>query len=308
VAEDLTEGHAVEPAEGVEREALASPLAEGWHPDPFGRFAHRWWDGEAWTASVTAGAASGVRWDPNPLDVNVAAAAPPAPGLKGIITALIGMAIGVVLSTVVYIVVDRMDEKPSLAAYLLISSLALWVGLIGAVVVVSRRRGTGSVVRDFGLRFQWSDLGFGFAGALVGRMVAVMSLLPLPLIDDDFGDAPGLFDEAASSGWSWVALIVVACIGAPLVEELFFRGLVQNRLVQRFGVVIGIGVASVLFGAAHLIGWEGLSTAVNAWAVTFGGIVLGATYHYSKRLGAAVIAHSLFNAVALLALFATTRS
>jgi membrane protease YdiL (CAAX protease family) len=310
VAEDLTEGHAVEPAEGAERQVLARAVerAEGWHPDPYGRFAHRWWDGEAWTASVTANDGGGVRWDPDPLDVNVAAAAPPAPGLKGIVTAFIGMAIGLILSTLVYVVVDRMDDPPSLSLYLLISSIALWTGLVGAVVVVSRRRGTGSVVRDFGLRFRWSDLGFGLAGAIVGRVVATASLLPLPLLDDDFEDAPDLFDEAATNGWSWAALIVVACVGAPLVEELFFRGLVQNRLVQRFGVVVGIGVASVLFGAAHLIGWEGMSTAVNAWAVTFGGIVLGATYHYSKRLGAAVIAHSLFNAVALVALFATTRS
>jgi uncharacterized membrane protein len=30
---------------------IAAPTA-GWHPDPTGRFAHRWWDGHAWTDHV----------------------------------------------------------------------------------------------------------------------------------------------------------------------------------------------------------------------------------------------------------------
>lgn len=305
MAEDLAEGHAGQPEEGARDLARAV----GWQPDPYGRFAHRWWDGAAWTASVTA-AGGGVRFDPDPLPSAQESAAPPAPGLQGIVVAFVGMAVGVGLSVALALAISRMDDPPSLAAEIVLSSLMLWIGLVGAVVVVSVRRGTGSIVRDFGLRFRWSDLGFGLAGALVGRVIAGVSILPLPLLDEDFGETNDrtLFDQATTDGWSWFALIVVACIGAPLIEELFFRGLVQNRLVQRFGLAVGIGVASVLFGAAHLIGWEGFPTVVNAWAVTFGGIVLGATYHYSKRLGAAVVAHSLFNAVALLVLWTTTRS
>ena len=35
----------------------------GWHPDPFGRFARRYWDGDAWTAHVTD-AAGVAKTDP----------------------------------------------------------------------------------------------------------------------------------------------------------------------------------------------------------------------------------------------------
>ncbi|HUR14818.1 MAG TPA: DUF2510 domain-containing protein [Mycobacteriales bacterium] len=31
----------------------AAAPAAGWHPDPSGRFHHRWWDGERWTADVS---------------------------------------------------------------------------------------------------------------------------------------------------------------------------------------------------------------------------------------------------------------
>jgi membrane protease YdiL (CAAX protease family) len=301
VAEDLTEGHADEPEEGA-REHL-SQREVGWHADPFGRYARRWFDGERWTASVIGHDRSAVQLDPVDVDLDVAGET--MAGLRGIPTAFAGYLVGVLLSAAVAIWLDRSDTSYSLATELALSSLALWTGLVGTALVVSGRRGTGSLVRDFGLRFRWADLGFGLAGAIVGRVVAALSLLPLPLVDPDFGNENdrSLFEDVAVDGRSWVILAIVACVGAPLVEELFFRGLLQTRLVARLGVVWGIGIASVLFGAAHLIGWEGAPTAINAWAVTFGGMVLGATYHYSERLGAAIVAHSLFNAVALLTLW-----
>ena len=94
-------------------------------------------------------------------------------------------------------------------------------------------------------------------------------------------------------------LAVVVCIGAPLIEELFFRGLVQTRLVDRYGAAVGIGVTSVLFGAAHLIGWVGPITFVFATAITGAGIVLGLLRHLTGRLGPAILAHVCFNTQAL---------
>jgi len=259
---------------------------------------------------VTAGGRSGVRLDPVDIDDDDADGHEAPAALGGIPTAIVGFVAGLGLSIALGFVLDRLDpdRELDLATELALSSLALWTGLVGTAVIVSGRRGTWSLVRDFGLRFRWADLGFGLAGAIVGRVVAALSLLPLPLLDPDLGDENdrSVFEEAAVDGRSWLILFLVVCVGAPLFEELFFRGVLQSRLVARFGVVKGIGVASVLFGAAHLIGWEGAPTAVNAWAVTFSGIVLGAVYHYSRRLGAAVIAHGLFNAVALLLVWALT--
>jgi membrane protease YdiL (CAAX protease family) len=302
MAEDQPEGHAAQPEEG------ARDLTPGWQPDPFGRFAHRWWDGQQYTASVVANDGAGVRYDPDPLASTRLQVAPPAPGLPSLVTALIGLAAGVGLAEVVGRVIDRQEQRPSIAVLIILSSATLWVGLLGAIVVVSRRRGTGSIVRDFGFRVRWSDIGLGLAAAIVGRIVSAASLLPIIAVDRDFADRDTntLFEEAVSR-WTWFVAVLVICVGAPLIEELFFRGLLQNRLVARFGVGVGIPVASVLFGAAHLVGWQGYSTFVQAWAVTFGGIVLGVTYHYSKRLGTSIIAHGLFNVVAVVALWASTR-
>lgn len=41
--------------------ALAPPtMPAGWHPDPVGRFQHRWWDGTQWTANVATNGTAAV--------------------------------------------------------------------------------------------------------------------------------------------------------------------------------------------------------------------------------------------------------
>jgi membrane protease YdiL (CAAX protease family) len=109
-----------------------------------------------------------------------------------------------------------------------------------------------------------------------------------------FGRPPGVV--------GWVALVLVVCVGAPVVEELFFRGLLQTRLVGRLGVVWGIVVTSVLFGAAHLIGWVGPITFVYATSIAAAGLVLGTLRHLTGRLGTSIAAHCIFNAQALILL------
>ena len=99
---------------------------------------------------------------------------------------------------------------------------------------------------------------------------------------------------------AWLVVIVITCVGAPIIEELFFRGLVQTRLVGRLGVAPGIVLASLLFGAAHMINWQGVDTFTYAWAIAGGGLVLGVIRHVSGRLGPGIVAHAIFNAMALL--------
>ena len=115
-----------------------------------------------------------------------------------------------------------------------------------------------------------------------------------------------MLQDATDSSWGWVVLILLTCVGAPLVEELFFRGLLQTRLVGRFGPVAGIVGASLVFGAAHLIAWDGLMTLAYGWSIAGGGLVLGMMRHYSGRLGPPIVAHAFFNAVAMIALATLT--
>src|SRR5215510_8211309 len=112
------------------------PPAAGWYADPFARFAHRYWDGAGWTAYARNGE---VQWDPEPLEP----VTPVDPGLRGLGIAAAGAVVSVVLALGFPVLFGADDD----IAGVLLSSLGLWTGLIGTCLIVSHRRGTGSLVR-----------------------------------------------------------------------------------------------------------------------------------------------------------------
>ena len=103
--------------------------------------------------------------------------------------------------------------------------------------------------------------------------------------------------DAASVTLVWLA----ACVVAPIVEELFFRrilqGWLERRLTPSFGVAqaggLAIAGAAVLFAAAHV--GQGL-----AWVPLVGlGIVLGLLARQTGSIVPGILAHALFNAVSV---------
>ncbi|HMC42582.1 MAG TPA: CPBP family intramembrane glutamic endopeptidase, partial [Acidimicrobiales bacterium] len=73
-----------------------------------------------------------------------------------------------------------------------------------------------------------------------------------------------------------------------LVEELFFRGLLQRSLAGWLGPGPAIGVAALGFGLAH-------GEAVQLLALVAFGVVLGVLAQRSGRLGPGIVAHAAFN-------------
>ncbi len=271
---------------------VAAPeRAVGWFPDPFGRRTLRWWDGGCWTAYAADG---DTVWDP--LTFEDAR----APGVRGVGVAVTGFVVGVAVALGVTALLHHLDEPGGRATLLVLSELGLWSGLVAACVWVTRRRGTRSLADDYGLRFRVMDLPLGLAGLIGGRIAAAIVVVPIvaafPHLEPP---SEGIYGTGHIDTIEWIALVAVVCIGAPFVEELFFRGLVQTRLVGRFGPVVGIGVTSVLFGAAHLIGWVGPITFVYAASIMGAGVVLGALRHFTGRLGPSIAAHVFFNAQAV---------
>lgn len=89
-------------------------------------------------------------------------------------------------------------------------------------------------------------------------------------------------------------MLFVAIAGiAPLLEEILFRGLVQNALAKKlpvWGAVLG---ASAIFGAVHMD--------YHAFpALMVMGAVFGILYHKTGSLRVNIIAHMINNGAALL--------
>jgi membrane protease YdiL (CAAX protease family) len=269
---------------------------QGWYKDPSGQMSFRWWDGQEWSPYARDGE---VQWDP----IETQLPKVHSPGMPSMGVALICFAAAVGLSFTVLAILRANHPPGGGSVELVLTEVALWVPMLSACWFVSRRRGDRSFAADFGLRWRPSDIGLGLAGSVAARSTESIALLPVILLQPHFR-VPEVteFHQFTNGVSGWIALALVTCVGAPIVEELFFRGLVQTRLVGRYGPIIGIGVTSVLFGAAHLIGWAGPISLVYALAIAGAGVALGTIRHLTGRLGTSMITHSFFNAQALLIL------
>ena len=91
---------------------------------------------------------------------------------------------------------------------------------------------------------------------------------------------------------------VLACFGAPIVEELFFRGLVQTVLMRNLGTTPAIIVQAVLFGLAHFQpGMTFNQAAIRCGTVMVLGLVNGCLRANTGRLGAGIVAHATYNTI-----------
>jgi len=91
-----------------------------------------------------------------------------------------------------------------------------------------------------------------------------------------------------------VLLFLTIAVTAPIAEELFYRGLLQNLLVRWWGPAAGILVATTLFALAHVL-------PTRLPAVFEIGLVLGIVYHLTGSIVACVLVHAVNNAVVSLA-------
>ncbi|MBD2039910.1 type II CAAX endopeptidase family protein [Microcoleus sp. FACHB-672] len=149
-------------------------------------------------------------------------------------------------------------------------------------------------------RFDWRGNWFlwGLGGYLVALpLVVVVSLINQRLWQGQGGSNPIL--PIALEGKDNVALAIfflTASIGAPVFEELMFRGFLLPSLTRYVPVWGAIAASSLLFAIAHLNVSEVLPLATL-------GAVLGFIYTRSRNLLAPMLLHSLWNTGTLLSLF-----
>ncbi len=201
--------------------------------------------------------------------------------------------------------VARLAAQPVPPAWVVVSGLVgLWFGFVGAVVFASRSRGTGSLRRDMGLEVRPWDILIGPALGLAGQLL-LLPLLYFPLEHvvrhlDQRLNAPAKHLTGGFPGSDLAVIAVLTVVVVPVVEELFFRGLVLRALLRVFaraGPVVGVALAAVadgvIFGLAHFELLQLLGLAAF-------GVVLALMAYKFRRLGPGIFAHGMFNLLAIL--------
>jgi membrane protease YdiL (CAAX protease family) len=203
-----------------------------------------------------------------------------------------GIALGITNTT-------SSTDIPLWAAGLL--EIPLWIGLLGVPLWAARRKGSGSLVRDFGLRMRWSDPLRGLAFGVVAQIAFALLMPPLYRLlginADKIGETADKLGDRATSFFGALCLFVIVVVIAPVVEEIAYRGLWLRAAERRWGTVAGVVVSGVVFGVTHFQPYD------TPILIAFG-LVLGFLAARYRRLGPSIWAHAWFNLAAFIALVA----
>lgn len=181
---------------------------------------------------------------------------------------------------------------------LLVVALGGWTVFVVALAFASRRFGTRDFMADYAARFRPVDL-VGIPVGVVTQLLLIPALyLPLrALWSDAFSNerleqrAQELADRAG--GFSAVLLVLIVVVGAPIVEELVYRGLLQRSLAGVVGAGWALTATAAWFSLIHLspVEYPGLFLA---------GLVFGAGVVLTDRIGPAIVTHAAFNATGII--------
>jgi len=183
-----------------------------------------------------------------------------------------------------------------------VAEIPLWIGLVGTVVWACRTKGSGSLRRDFGLEMRWSDIPVGLLTGFVAQLAIVVIVIPiyklLGIDTDEVGQTAEKLADRAVHAPDVVLLVLVVVIGAPVIEELFYRGLVLRSIERRWGTPVSVLATSVVFAAIHFQPYDLL-------ALFLIGVVLAVLTVRTGRLGPSIWAHVAFNLTAVISLLSS---
>lgn len=90
-----------------------------------------------------------------------------------------------------------------------------------------------------------------------------------------------------SRWWHYLVLVLIIIPG----EEVFWRRYLQSKLVDRYGMLMGVIAGACLYALAHI--WTGNPMLVAAAATA--GIAWGALYVWKNSLALIIISHLVFD-------------
>lgn len=209
---------------------------------------------------------------------------------------LITWVAAVLASSLVIVVAENPDDDASIPL-LGISLLAGWTVFLGGTWLASRKLGSGDVRADFALAARPVDLIGVPIGVATQFLLVPVVYLPLRAVWPDVFDDGALSETAndlidRADGGLIVVLFLLVVVGAPLVEEVVYRGLLQRPLLDRLPAAPVVFCVAALFAVIHFrpVEYPGLFVA---------GLVFGVCAWWTGRIGMAVAAHVAFNATGL---------
>ena len=178
-----------------------------------------------------------------------------------------------------------------LAATLLLGVTVPWLALGGWPLLTTAIQGNGPVI-DLGLTLRWRDVGWGLVGGAAALVAGTLAALAVSAFAGEITSAAGDLGQElrAEAGLLPLAIFAIAvAIGAPIVEEIAFRGMAYNSLAKRgLPTAATIIITTVAFSLFHL-------EPARIPILLASGAILGVLRWQTRGLGAPMVAHAVTN-------------
>lgn len=169
-------------------------------------------------------------------------------------------------------------EGSAIRLVLFVAALAAMLGVYALAVRLGERRRAD----ELAVARLAPELAGGVAvgGAVFGLVMAVLLA---------FGWYGATMQAA---GGPWRALTIG--LGAGVIEELVFRGILMRLLWEAFGLRVGLALSALVFGLIHVVN-PGHTLVGPIFIVFEAGLLLGGLYALTGRLWASIGAHAGWN-------------
>jgi uncharacterized protein len=224
--------------------------------------------------------------------------------LAGVVAALIA---GSVVAAAADVPTDQVSDD---VGVLLGSVIGQAIGVVGALWLIARYKGRGSLAIDFGLVARppgnrWSAA----VGWLLGGVALQLLIIPfLQLLVEVHGkvetqEVVEQFEEARGPTLVLFAVLVVTV--APLAEELLFRGALLRALLRRTTPAWAMFVSALAFAAVHPLSSPSIGSVIAVPGLFVLGLVSAALAIRTGDLSASILLHAGFNLLTAISVVAT---
>lgn len=208
---------------------------------------------------------------------------------------------GIAGSIVVTVIVLALGSDPLDPIPFALVFAGQFAGSLIVIVVLSRRRGSGSLASDVGFVLHPRD----WWGVPAGMVLQIaIALLTAPLVFWLFGNDPpeqGVSEIAGASDVFAEQLLIVISVAvlAPIIEEIIFRGMLLNVLRRSLSVWPSILISAAVFAGIHLVDPSAIAVVPGLFLL---GVVLGWIALRRGDLSLVIAMHSGINLLAAISL------
>jgi len=167
-------------------------------------------------------------------------------------------------------------------------------GVMGLVALAAAAAFRGRGLRAFGFRrarprHLVAGAALGLCAYVLGTIAAIIYMATMGTVQN----VQGSYQAAAAGGWWSLGLALLAgVVITPLGEEGFFRGVLANGLLARYGGWVGIPASAAVFAVAH-----GINPIMSVAFVV--GVLTALLFRWSGSIWPGVVLHGVNNATAL---------